>query len=131
VTSVLWYNILVMEEIDFSEDSFEDIVAKDARYDARAYALLMDVFHYLAGDADRHVSGEDILDEFRERALDQYGPLTYTVLTEWGLSSTEDVGEMMFNLTDAKRIAKDPNDTAESFAGGYDFKEAFLGPYQV
>ena len=44
---------------------------------------------------------------------------------------TEDVGEMMFNLTESGRIAKDEDDTPESFAGGYDFKEAFLGPYEV
>ena len=120
-----------MEEIDFTSDSFEDVVAKDSRYDARAYALLTDVVHYLSGEDGRHVSGEDILDEFRERALDQYGPLTYTVLTEWGVRCTEDVGEMMFNLTESGRIRKDEDDTPESFSGGYDFKEAFLGPYQA
>jgi len=120
-----------MEEIDFSSDSFEDVVAKDSRYDARAYALLMDVFHYLSGEDERHVTGEDILNEFKERTLDQYGPLAYTVLSEWGVTCTEDVGEMMFNLTEAQRIRKDEDDTPESFANGYDFKEAFLGPYQV
>ena len=26
---------------------------------------------------------------------------------------------------------KDENDTPECFANGYDFKETFLGPYQV
>ena len=120
-----------MEEIDFTSDSFEDVVAKDSRYDARAYALLADVVHYLSGEDGKHVSGEDILDEFRERALDQYGPLTYTVLTEWGVRCTEDVGEMMFNLTESGRIRKDEEDTPESFSGGYDFKEAFQDPYQA
>ena len=38
---------------------------------------------------------------------------------------------MMFNLTESGRIHKDENDTPESFANGYDFKETFLGPYQV
>ena len=120
----------MIEEIDFGSDSFEDIVGRDSRYDARAYALLMDCVNYLVKE-NRHASGEDILDEFRERALDQYGPLAYTVLTEWGLSSTEDVGEMMFNLVDARRIGKDDNDSADSFAGGYDFRETFMGPYQT
>ena len=120
-----------MEEIDFKSDAFEDVTAKDSRYAARAYALLMDVVHYLSGEDAKHVTGEDILDEFKERALDQYGPLTYTVLTEWGVTCTEDVGEMMFNLTESGRIRKDENDTPDSFAGGYDFKETFLGPYQV
>ena len=120
-----------MEEIDFTSDSFEDVFAKDSRYNARAYALLADVVHSLSGEDGKHVSGEDILDEFKERALDQYGPLAYTVLTEWGIACTEDIGEMMFNLTESGRIHRDENDTPESFAGGYDFKETFLGPYQV
>ena len=120
-----------MEEIDFASDTFDDIVARDPRYDGRAYALLTDVVNYLSGEEGKHVSGEEIMEEFKERALDQYGPLTYTVLTEWGLACTEDIGEMMFNLTESGRIHKDENDTPESFSGGYDFKETFLGPYQV
>ena len=105
-----------MEEIDFESDTFEDIVAKDGRYNARAYALLMDVIHYL-GEGGKHMGAADILEEFKERALDQYGPLTYTVLTEWG--------------TEGHRVRKDEDDTPESFLGGYDFKETFLGPYAV
>ena len=120
-----------MDEIDWTADSFADIVAKDKRYDARAYALLMDVVNYLSGEEGKHVPGEDVIDEFRDRALDQFGPLTYTVLTEWGLSSTEDIGEMMFNLVESKRIGRDENDSADAFASGYDFKEAFLDPYQT
>lgn len=120
-----------MQEIDFESDRFDDIVAKDSRYQPRAYSLLMDVVKYLGQDGKKHMSGEAIVDEFKERALDQYGPLTYTVLTEWGLSCTEDIGEMMFNLVDGHRIQKDDDDTSEAFVGGYDFKEAFLGPYQA
>lgn len=118
-----------MNEIDFESDGFEDIVAKDARYDAHAYALLMDCIHFL-GREGGHMGAEDILDEFKERALDQYGPMAYTVLTEWGLSSCADVGEMMFNLVETQRIQKDKDDSVEDFVGGYDFKESFLGPYQ-
>ena len=118
-----------MEEIDFESDSFADILAKDDRYSPRAYALLTDVIRFL-GEGDRHMTGGDILEEFKDRALDQYGPLAYTVLSEWGVSRCEDVGEMMFNLVDSGRIEKDEQDTAESFVGGYDFKEELLGPYE-
>ena len=119
-----------MEEIDFSADSFEDIVGKDPRYNARAYALLADCIRYLSENGG-HMSGEEILEEFRERTLDQYGPLSYEVLTEWGVKSTEDVGEMMMNLAESRRVGRDENDTPESFACGYDFKEAFLGPFKA
>ena len=120
-----------MEEIDFESDDFADIVAKDKRFDARAYALLMDVVHYLSGEEGKHCSGQDILDEFKERALDQYGPLTYTALTERGLACPDAIRAMMLNLVDAHRVGRDENDTSDAFSDGYDFKEAFLLPYQT
>lgn len=104
-----------MDEIDFEADDFADIIAKDKRYNARGYAFLMDVVHYLSGADDKHVSGEAVLDEFKERALDQYGPLAFTVLTEWGILTTSDIGEMMFNLVDASRVHKDENDSSDAF----------------
>jgi uncharacterized repeat protein (TIGR04138 family) len=57
--------------------------------------------------------------------------MAYTVLGEWGLSSTEDIGEMMFNLVEFRRVRKDDDDRLDDFCGGYDFKEAFLGPYRT
>ena len=119
-----------MDDLDFESDSFEDILAKDKRYDARAYTLLMDVVHYL-GKEGGHMGAADILDDFRNRALDLYGPLAYTVLTEWGVKRCEDVGEMMSNLAESRRVGRDDDDTPESFLGGYDFQEAFLGPFAV
>ena len=121
-----------MEEIDFESDKFEDILAKDSRYSPKAYALLMDVVEFLLeSSGGKSLRGEEILEEFKARALDQYGPLTYRVLTEWGVKCCEDVGEMMFNLTDSKRLKKDEDDTPEAFTGGYDFEEAFLGPFSA
>jgi uncharacterized repeat protein (TIGR04138 family) len=119
-----------LAEIDFSADSFADIMAKDDRYNSRAYALLSEVIRFL-GEGGKHMTGEDILAEFKELALDQYGPLTFSVLREWGVSRCEDIGEMMFNLVDSGRIRRDEDDNIESFAGGYDFKETFLGPYEI
>ena len=117
-----------MDEIDFTSDSFGDILARDRRYDARAYALLVDVLHYLFSK-DEHVDSAATLDEFRERTLDQYGPMSFSVLREWGVSRCEDIGEMMSNLVESRRIGRDDGDSPEGFSGGYDFKEAFLGPY--
>lgn len=125
----MWYNI-GMEDLNYDMDRFPDILSKDDRYSPNAYTLVMDVVGYLLGEGGRsHVSGEDILEEFRARALDLFGPMTYRVLAEWGVACCEDVGEMMFNLAESGRIKKDENDTPEAFAGGYDFKEVFLGPY--
>lgn len=115
--------------MDYEKDSFEDIVSKDPRYNARAYTLLMDVFECLQKEM-HDVPADAILDDFRDAALDEFGPLAFRVLEEWGVKRCEDIGEMMFNLTDSGRIAKSDNDTKESFLGGYDFHEAFLMPFE-
>ncbi len=115
--------------IDYEKDAFSDITAKDGRYAARAYAVLMDVFTYLT-EKSKNVSAVEILDEFRETVLDEFGPLSYFVLTEWGVKATEDIGEMMFNLADAKRLVKNEAETKAPFVGVYDFREAFLAPFE-
>ena len=120
-----------MDEIDFNADDFSDLVAKDKRYPARAYAVLMTAINSLNAEKDTSYSATDILDAFHDLVLDQYGPLAHTVLTEWGLTCTEDIGEMVFNLVESKRIGSDEHDSAEGFANGYDFKEEFLMPYQA
>lgn len=117
-----------ISEPDFDVEDFADIIAKDDRYDARAYVVLSLVISTLT-ECKCRASGEDILDEFREYVLDLYGPLSFRVLDEWGLHQTEDIGEMMLNLVESGRVSREEGDSIESFASAYDFKEAFLGPY--
>ena len=111
-------------------DKYEDILARDKRYELGAYYLLEDVVGGLCTADGNTISGEYIMDEFKEMALDKYGPLAYTVLREWGVNSTEDIGEMVFNLVESHRLLPEEGDSKDAFANGYDFKEAFLGPYE-
>ena len=122
----------MIEELDYDADDFADIVAKDSRYNPRAYTMLLNVVHWLGGEkGDQHFDAYAIMDEFKESVLDQFGPMSYIVLTEWGVTCTEDLGEMMFNLADGGRIRRDDSDEKESFIGGYDFEETFLRPYEA
>ena len=119
-----------MPDIHYETDSFDDILAKDDRFDPRAYDLVLQVIGIASEEAKGHVSGQELLDYFRDIVLDAYGPLAYTVLTDWGVRSCEDVGAIVFNLYDSKRIGKTDSDGPEDFIGGFDFKDEFLGPYQ-
>jgi len=116
-------------EMHYETDDFSDILAKDARYDSRAYDFVLQVIAEASESAKGHVSGQELLGFFRDLALDAYGPLAYTVLTDWGLQSCEDVGDVVFNLYDSKRIGKTDSDSPADFVGGFDFKTEFLGPY--
>ena len=57
-------------------------------------------------------------------------PMAVTVFEEWGIRSTDDVGEMVFNLIDAEVFGKTETDTKEDFAALYDFHEAFVVPFE-
>lgn len=118
-------------EIIYEKDDFSDILKKDDRYDPRAYDFVLDVIHEASNSVKGHVSGQELLQFFRDLALDAYGPLAYTVLNDWGLRCCEDVGAVVFNLYDTKRIGKTDRDSPEDFVGGYNFKHEFLDPFSI
>lgn len=117
--------------IQYETQDFSEILRKDNRFDPRAYDFVLQVIHEASEAAKGHVTGSELLDWFRDLALDAYGPLAYTVLADWGVHTCEDVGDIVFNLYDAKRIGKTESDSPADFIGGFDFREEFLGPYEA
>ena len=118
-------------DIAYDAVDFSEILKKDDRFDSRAYDFMLAVIQEASVDAQRHVTGQELLDYFRDMALDAYGPLAYTVLNDWGVRCCEDVGAIVFNLYDSGMIRKTENDSPEDFVGGFNFKHEFLDPYAV
>ncbi len=118
-------------DIQYEKEDYTEILKKDDRYDSRAYDFVLEVIHFASTDAKGHVTGQELLNYFRDMALDAYGPLAYTVLNDWGVRCCEDVGAIVFNLYDAKRIGKTDSDSPEDFVGGFNFKHEFLDPFAV
>ena len=118
-------------DIPYEKEDYTEILKKDDRYDPRAYDFVLEVIHFASTDAKGHVTGQELLNYFRDMALDAYGPLAYTVLNDWGVRCCEDVGAIVFNLYDAKRIGKTDSDSPEDFVGGFNFKHEFLDPFAV
>ena len=117
------------------------IVKEDDRYTREAYGFLKEALDFTmdkerkrmgkaVSKTQRHVTGQELLEGVREYALEQFGPMAYTVLTSWGLERCEDFGEMVFNLIEYGVFSKNEDDTKEDFAAIYDFEEAFLKPFQ-
>ena len=124
-----------MHQADFVEE-VKKISAADPRYDLGAYLFVREALDFTVKrlkkptrGPSRHVSGRELLDGIRSYALDQYGPMALTVLATWGLKSTEDCGEIVFNLVNAGVLGKTDSDTKQDFAKGYDFHEAFAKPF--
>ena len=78
----------------------------------------------------RHVSGQELCEAMRIYALEQYGYLAKSVLKHWGVCSTGDFGEIVFNLIDVEQMRKTPDDRREDFDDVYDFDEAFQYSFQ-
>ncbi len=128
-----------MQDLDFAE-IVELICKEDTRYDKRAYFFVRQgldntVKNLKKSDPARvqrspHVSGRELLEGLRVHALDQFGPLTMTVLDSWGVRRCGDFGEIVFNLIEYSVFSKTENDRREDFAEVYDFEEAFVKPFR-
>ncbi len=108
------------------------ILRRDSRYAAEAYVFVRAGLDFTVRrlKEPRHISGGELLDGIREFALEEFGPMAKTILVGWGISATEDVGEIVFNMVDFGLLGKTDQDCREDFAKGYDFDQAFRHPFQ-
>ena len=117
------------------DSSVENILEREKRFEAGAYFLLKDALDFTLkrtreeGGEERHVSGEELIHGFRDHALQEFGPMAFTLLREWGVHTCSDIGAMVFELIEEGMFGKQDSDTREDFADHYDFAEAFLLPY--
>lgn len=123
------------------EHEFSEVVGlirrEDARFGKGAYLFVRQALDFTmsrreeekAEARSRHVRGPELLAGIRDFALEQYGPLAFTVLQEWNIRCCRDFGEIVFQLVDYGVLGKTEEDSIEDFADGYDFRSAFLKPF--
>jgi uncharacterized repeat protein (TIGR04138 family) len=124
-----------MQKIGFAE-ALDSIVRSDPRYQRDAYVFLRDALDFTTkqqkkakGTGIRHVSGPELLEGVRQYALKEFGPMVMTVFDNWGLHTSEDIGNMVFNLIGAGIFGKTEEDSIEDFRNVYDFEEVFVKPF--
>jgi uncharacterized repeat protein (TIGR04138 family) len=109
------------------EDGIRRIVSEDPRFSPNAYYFIFEALEFTLSrlNTRRHVSGRELLDGTKLYALEVFGFLARTVFYEWGITSTEDIGELVFNLVNADLLMKNDADSMADFRDGFDFEEAF------
>ena len=114
------------EMVEVSE-RIREIRRKDPRYAPEAYHFVFETLaHTLARVGERrHLSARELLEGIREYAPLKFGQLALLVLERWGVHTTEDFGEIVYNLIEAKLMGKTDADAKDDFRGVYDFHEAF------
>lgn len=120
----------MMEQMTF-ERAVALATEMDPSYEAGAYEFVREVLHFTvkkfrSAGQEQNVTGQELLEGARLLALEEYGPMAYTLLTGWGLRSGEDIGRVVYNLIEVGYFGRNEGDTIEDFAGGFDFEEAFV-----
>ena len=108
------------------DEMLDRILQRDRRYAREAYAFVHEALQFTVQRTGRkgHVTGRELCEGMCEFALAQFGRLARTVLEQWGVRKSEDVGEIVFNMVEVGLLKKREEDTREDFVGAVDFKQA-------
>lgn len=123
----------MQSQISFGE-AIHLCLEKDPRYHPSAYELVRDALHvacskFRDGADDKHVTGQELLEGFREHVIQEFGPMSLTILEEWGVTRGLDVGHIVYNLINVGYFGKNEGDSLEDFDGGFTFAKAFTEPF--
>lgn len=115
-----------------------DLIKRDKRYTLQAYRFVNEALYFaikrreqeLAAISEQftppgtpHVTGQDVCYAVRDYALEQFGFLALTVLHEFGIKRTSDIGQIVFNLIEIKLMSKNDEDTIEDFDDVFDLAD--------
>lgn len=119
---------------------FLHLLKKDYRYKADAYQFVREALNFAQdeldlggepGEEECHLSGQELCEGIRLFALHQYGYMAKLVLNSWGVHSTSDFGNLVYNLIEIEMMKKSPSDQREHFDDVYDFDEAFVRGFEM
>lgn len=119
---------------------FLHLLKEDTRYKADAYQFVREALSYaqdelglggVPGEEECHLTGQELCQGIRLFAIQQYGYMAKLVLNSWGVHSTGDFGNLVYNLIEIEMMKKSPDDRREHFDHVYDFDEAFVQGFEM
>ncbi|GAA5494233.1 Verruc_Plancto-restricted protein [Rubritalea squalenifaciens DSM 18772] len=124
-----------MQPVHFDQ-ALRNIYNRDQRFRPEAFEFLKQALDYTVTDHEKnnaisgqHVTASQLLSGFRDLALKEFGPMAATLFEEWGITSCEDIGDMVFMLIDEGMFGKQDSDSRDDFQNIYDFQEVFVEPF--
>lgn len=125
---------------DAERDARLDILlAKDNRYDRAAYLFVCQAVNIIAREIaikkhqskEKHISSLQLLQGMKKLLLVKYGCMAIDVLQAWKVNSTDDFGNIVFNLAEFKLLGTSEKDSREDFNQRFSFHDAFVAPFQA
>ena len=120
-----------MPELAFRDGVMDRIKLREPRFDEPAYLFVLASLEFCQSRLTerRHISGRELAQACRDLARERYGVLARMVLEYWGLTSTADLGDVVFTLVEMGLLLSQPEDTREDFADVFAFEDAFDRDY--
>jgi len=114
------------EKKDFNK-LIEKMCEKDKRYKPDAYEFVMQALYFTQKNLKKtsHVTGGELSEGIRKFVVEQYGPMAKTVFSHWGITKTQDFGNIVYTMIEHKMLAKTETDSIDDFKDVYDFEAAF------
>ncbi|MFA6816220.1 MAG: Minf_1886 family protein [Lentisphaeria bacterium] len=126
-----------MELVKSRDEILQKIIAEDARYPSAAYDFVSRAVQITSQEMQRksrnhelkHISGVLLLDGMRQLLLGQYGCMAIDVLNAWNIKTTNDFGNLVFNMVKGKLLGVSRDDSISDFDHVFDFYDAFVHPF--
>lgn len=120
-----------MAELAFREGIMDRIRIREPRFHEQAYLFVLSALEMCQAQLTvrRHITGVELAHACRDLALERYGLMAKLVLDYWGISSTADIGDIVFTLVDLGFLLSQPQDTRDEFVAVFEFDLAFERDY--
>ena len=82
-------------------------------------------------EVDHHVSGAELLRGTCELAIREFGMMAPIVFKQWGVRTTDHIGEIVFKLIKAQRLSKSDRDDPEDFHELFDLHQALADGFAL
>jgi uncharacterized repeat protein (TIGR04138 family) len=122
-----------LAELERQRQAFHEAANREPHYHVDGYIFVCEAVQFTCQRQGRrrHVSGQELLDGLCELALEQFGYLADAVLAAWGITTTDDIGEMVFTLIDVGLLSRREEDSKDDFRNVFDLHHTLRERYQV
>jgi uncharacterized repeat protein (TIGR04138 family) len=120
-----------VSELAFRDGVMDRLRAIEPRFHEQAFLFVLAALEHSQTRLSqrRHVTGAELAHACRELALTRFGVMARTVLAHWGVTSTADLGDLVFALVELGLLSSQPTDSKADFLNVYDFDRAFEQEY--
>ena len=80
---------------------------------------------------ENHVSGAELLRGTCDLAIREFGMMAPVVFRQWGVKTTDDVGEIVFKLIKVQLLSKSDRDDPNDFHDLFDLHQALANGFEL